>query len=91
MDLATAKRKLTNALGEYCSTYWNTLRQWYKQKITKADFDDQARLLLGESNIHHHNEFLFAILAKCQATHPLPEQSSSAGRRLSLHHYTETV
>ena len=35
-------------------------------KITKEDFDAKAKGLLGESNVHLHNEFLFAILVKCQ-------------------------
>ena len=26
----------------------------------------KAKALLGESNVHLHNEFLFAILVKCQ-------------------------
>lgn len=35
-------------------------------QISKDDFDTKARSLLGEGNLHLHNEFLFAILVKCQ-------------------------
>ncbi|XP_062515062.1 transcriptional adapter 1-like isoform X2 [Corticium candelabrum] len=53
MDVVTARRQLAEVLGERCSTYWSTLRQWYKHKITKSEFDDQARALLGEQNGSH--------------------------------------
>ena len=40
-------------------------------QITKESFDSKAKTLLGESNVHLHNEFLFAILVKCQTgDHP---------------------
>ena len=40
-------------------------------QITKEGFDSKAKTLLGESNVHLHNEFLFAILVKCQTgDHP---------------------
>ena len=35
-------------------------------QIAKEDFDSKAKVLLGEDNVHLHNEFLFAILVKCQ-------------------------
>ena len=35
-------------------------------QIAKEDFDTKARGLLGDDNVHLHNEFLFAILVKCQ-------------------------
>ena len=37
-----------------------------RAQIAKEEFDAKARLLLGDSNIQLHNEFLFAILVKCQ-------------------------
>ena len=42
-------------------------------QITKEDFDSKAKGLLGESNVHLHNEFLFAILVKCQTGTALQE------------------
>ena len=35
-------------------------------QISKDDFDSKAKALLGEGNVSLHNEFLFAILVKCQ-------------------------
>lgn len=35
-------------------------------QIAKEDFDSKAKALLGDGNVHLHNEFLFAILVKCQ-------------------------
>lgn len=35
-------------------------------QIAKEEFDTKARVLLGDGNIQLHNEFLFAILVKCQ-------------------------
>eukprot|EP00118_Oscarella_pearsei_P004994 m.22185 g.22185 ORF g.22185 m.22185 type:complete len:159 (+) comp28296_c0_seq8:14-490(+) len=66
MDIVVARQNLVASLGEDAQTYWMTLKLWYQQKITKREFDDKATLLLGDSNVQLHNEFLLAILAKCQ-------------------------
>ena len=51
-------------------------------QIAKEDFDTKAKALLGEGNINLHNEFLFAILVKCQTG-----LQPTAGRQLnSLSH-----
>ncbi|EDO43284.1 predicted protein, partial [Nematostella vectensis] len=71
-DLTSARRQLMEALGESSQTYWNLMKLWYKQKIGKDDFDAQARQCLGTDNIHFHNTFLLAILAKCQALGATP-------------------
>lgn len=67
VDVETARRKLLEALGEYAEKYWSNMKSWYKQKISKDDFDMQAFELLGPGKINYHNEFIIAILAKCQA------------------------
>jgi hypothetical protein len=36
------------------------------QQITKDEFDSEAKYLMGENNIQLHNDFLFAMLVKCQ-------------------------
>lgn len=67
VDLSVARRKLGEALGDFFQTYWSNMKLWYKQKISKEEFDAQAKKCLGNDNLHFHNEFLLAILAKCQA------------------------
>lgn len=79
-----------------CS-YWANLKLWFKQKISKEEFDIEARRLLAQENgkfpgnatcfadiirkkkeftfprfppfsvtVHVHNDFLLAILTRCQ-------------------------
>ncbi|XP_031569678.1 transcriptional adapter 1-like [Actinia tenebrosa] len=71
-DLATCRRQLMEALGDNSETYWNMMKLWYKQKIGKDELDTQATQCLGNNNIHFHNNFLLAILAKCQALGQTP-------------------
>ena len=66
-DLEKARRRLIDALRDKSSKYWELMKSWYKRRISKDDFDNKARLLLGEEGIQLHNEFLFAILVKCQS------------------------
>lgn len=44
-------------------------------QITKDEFDSKAKYLMGENNIQLHNDFLFAMLVKCQtggiSPHPI--------------------
>lgn len=64
-DLEQKKALLCDALKEKTTLYWELMKNWYKQKITKDDFDKKARNLLGDSGIHLHNDFLFSMLIKC--------------------------
>lgn len=50
------------------SLFYNS---WFQ--ITKDEFDSKAKYLMGENNIQLHNDFLFAMLVKCQ-TGSLPPQ-----------------
>lgn len=71
-DLDSVKIKLAEALKDKIQKYWELMKSWYRRKITKEEFDLKAKSLFGESNVHLHNEFLFAILVKCQAgAHPI--------------------
>ncbi|KAJ7372296.1 Transcriptional adapter 1 [Desmophyllum pertusum] len=72
VDLSVARRQLGEALGDSSRTYWNNMKLWYKQKISKEEFDAQAKKCLGNDNLHFHNDFLLAILAKCQALGSTP-------------------
>lgn len=65
-DLDVAKKRLAEALKDSASKYWELMKNWCRRKIAKEEFDTKARSLLGDGNIQLHNEFLFAILVKCQ-------------------------
>jgi len=77
VDVETARKKLLEALGEYKEKYWTNMKLWYKQKITKDDFDMQAFELLGPGKINYHNEFIMSILARCQALAAAPATPST--------------
>lgn len=54
MDLVSCKKNLSNALGDEMKTFP------VKILITKHE-------MLGENTVHLHNQFLLAILGKCQS------------------------
>ncbi|MEQ2193028.1 Transcriptional adapter 1 [Xenoophorus captivus] len=65
-ELEIAKKNLTDAIGDNVKHYWANLKLWFKQKISKEEFDVEARRLLPQENVHIHNDFLLAILTRCQ-------------------------
>ncbi|KAK7095189.1 hypothetical protein V1264_006634 [Littorina saxatilis] len=67
LDLIAARKSLTDELGESSIVYFQNLASWFKKKTSKEDFDLQARRLLKSDAVHLHNEFLLAIIAKCQS------------------------
>ncbi|KAL5257391.1 hypothetical protein ACHWQZ_G012362 [Mnemiopsis leidyi] len=69
ISLVQPKENLENILGSNSSQYWKTTRLWYKSQISKDEFNKVAKELLGETNIHVHNEFVLALLLKCQQSH----------------------
>nr|XP_020474009.1 transcriptional adapter 1 [Monopterus albus] len=86
-ELEIAKKNLTDAIGDNVKHYWANLKLWFKQKISKEEFDIEARRLLAQENVHIHNDFLLAILTRCQiiistpeGTGPLQWQSGSASK-----------
>eukprot|EP00093_Oithona_nana_P005681 05681.XXX_218602_219618_1 [CDS] Oithona nana genome sequencing. len=66
IELNSARRKLQNALGDDHKIYFSQLRSWFRKRCTKEEFDVEAKKLLSADNAHLHNEFLLAILNKCQ-------------------------
>ncbi|KAB7502550.1 Transcriptional adapter 1, partial [Armadillidium nasatum] len=64
--LNQSRKWLINALGDKKDTYFSYMKQWFRMKVTKEEFDSNARTLLPLESIHLHNEFLLAILTKCQ-------------------------
>ncbi|MBN3314978.1 TADA1 protein, partial [Atractosteus spatula] len=76
-ELEAAKKNLSEALGENLKQYWANLKLWFKQKISKEEFDLEARRLLSPGNVHFHNDFLLAILTRCQIMVSTPEGPGS--------------
>ncbi|KAG8132907.1 putative Transcriptional adapter 1-like protein [Naja naja] len=76
-ELEVAKKNLSEALGENVKQYWANLKLWFKQKISKEEFDLEARRLLTQDNVHFHNDFLLAILTRCQILVSAPEGAGS--------------
>ena len=66
IELSSARKKLQNVLGEGQTLYFGHLKNWFRKRISKENFDIEARKLLAKENAHLHNEFLLAILNKCQ-------------------------
>ncbi|KAG5285431.1 hypothetical protein AALO_G00003280 [Alosa alosa] len=75
-ELEIAKKNLTDAIGDNVKHYWANLKLWFKQKISKEEFDIEARRLLAQDNVHVHNDFLLAILTRCQIIVSTPEGGS---------------
>ncbi|XP_029929928.1 transcriptional adapter 1 [Myripristis murdjan] len=76
-ELEIAKKNLTDAIGDNVKHYWANLKLWFKQKISKEEFDIEARRLLAQDNVHVHNDFLLAILTRCQIIASTPEGAGS--------------
>ncbi|ESN94503.1 hypothetical protein HELRODRAFT_185117 [Helobdella robusta] len=66
-ELSMAQSSLSDFLGSDMKIYLNLLKSWFKKKISKQDFDLEARNLLCSDSIHLHNNFLLLLLAKCQS------------------------
>uniref|UniRef100_A0A2P2I5B9 Transcriptional adapter 1-like n=1 Tax=Hirondellea gigas TaxID=1518452 RepID=A0A2P2I5B9_9CRUS len=65
-SLNSCKKMLVEALGDQQTSYFLQMKDWFRGKVTKEQFDSNARDLLPSSTVHLHNEFLLAILTKCQ-------------------------
>ncbi|KAJ8042065.1 Transcriptional adapter 1 [Holothuria leucospilota] len=66
-ELEVARKNLCDVLGDKVNDYWTLVKNWYRQKHTKEEFDNEARKLFSGDNLHYHNDFIVAILTKCQA------------------------
>lgn len=76
-ELETARKNLCDILGEKVTDYWTVVKNWYRQKLTKEEFDNEARKIFPGEKIHYHNDFIVAILTKCQMLTSKTESSSS--------------
>jgi len=77
-SLTDAKRELERALGpDEFKKYLQLLRKWFSQKLTKEQFDSQARKLIGKDKLRFHNEFFVTILSKCNVQFGAPSSAAS--------------
>ncbi|XP_018014163.1 transcriptional adapter 1 [Hyalella azteca] len=74
--LYNCKKKLVEALGDDHVKYFLYMKDWFRGKVTKEHFDSNARDLLKDSDVYLHNEFLLAILTKCQLFSSTPPPSN---------------
>nr|CAG4644496.1 EOG090X0LUS [Lepidurus arcticus] len=67
LDVNITRQRLLVILGDDSKKYFSTLRAWFSLKLTKEDFDREAKKLIPPNLVHLHNDFLLAILGKCQS------------------------
>lgn len=79
IELNSARRKLCQALGEKQKDYFTHMKAWFRKRITKEEFDVEARKLLATEQGHLHNEFFLAILNKCQTLASFQPSPSTVG------------
>ncbi|XP_059060273.1 transcriptional adapter 1-like [Achroia grisella] len=88
--LNVVRRKLNEALGETSSKYFNNMKQWFRMKLTKEEFDSEARAMLSSDQVHYHNEFLLALLNKveglAEASLTIAQEKASSHNRNSRRH-----
>ncbi|KAH9641573.1 hypothetical protein HF086_017097 [Spodoptera exigua] len=88
--LNIARRKLNDVLGEKSTKYFNHMKQWFRMKLTKEEFDAEARKLLSTDQVHYHNEFLLALLNKveglAEASISIAQEKASSHNRNSRRH-----
>ena len=65
-ELCSSREKLFAVLGEQQGKYLEHLNSWFSSKSSKEQFDAEARKLLTSQHTSLHNQFLLAILNKCQ-------------------------
>eukprot|EP00240_Pyramimonas_obovata_P011186 CAMPEP_0118947434 /NCGR_PEP_ID=MMETSP1169-20130426/46007_1 /TAXON_ID=36882 /ORGANISM="Pyramimonas obovata, Strain CCMP722" /LENGTH=135 /DNA_ID=CAMNT_0006893643 /DNA_START=361 /DNA_END=764 /DNA_ORIENTATION=- len=70
IDIVSMKEKLLQDLGANAEEYWNLLKAFINVKLTKLEFDEQVPGVLGEANIHRHNEFIYAIIRNAHNAEP---------------------
>lgn len=79
-DLSQAQKKLAEFLGDYMTDYYSLLKSWFKGKLSKHEFDLQARNLISHDSINLHNNFLLTLLTKCGNFDPSMEDTGTEGR-----------
>lgn len=68
-----AKEALVLGLGDNWERYRGNMKNWFRNRWTKEEFDSESRKILTPDKLHLHNQFLLALLNKIDAFAP-PEQ-----------------
>ncbi|CAK1551657.1 unnamed protein product [Leptosia nina] len=88
--LSSARRKLNEVLGDKSTKYYNHMKQWFRMKLTKEEFDMEARSMLSSEQIHYHNDFLLALLNKveglAETSITIAQEKASSHNRNSRRH-----
>ena len=66
-ELSSSRQKLFSVLGEHRAKYLEHLNSWFSSKSSKEQFDAETTKLLTSRYFSLHNQFLLAILNKCQS------------------------
>lgn len=72
-ELNAARKTLSEFLGSEIKIYYSYMKLWFSGETTKEEFDIAARNLLQPDGIRIHNDFLLAILNRCD----IPSEPSS--------------
>eukprot|EP01137_Pigoraptor_chileana_P015162 Opistho-2@70763 len=78
VDIVEIKNRLNGVLGDHSASYWESLRNFTRARLTKGELDKRAKACLGDSNVSLHNEFIRAILVNAQSTQPPPDDKENA-------------
>ncbi|KAH8285802.1 hypothetical protein KR018_008706 [Drosophila ironensis] len=62
-----AKEALVVALGDNWDRYRTNMKQWFRARWSKEEFDAESRKILSPDKLHLHNQFLLALLNKIDA------------------------
>lgn len=73
-ELCLAKQNLFDCLGSNFKCYLSLLRSWFRNHLSKEEFDFEARKLFTNSNVSKHNAFLLALFSRCQDLSSLDNQ-----------------
>ncbi|KAJ8686239.1 hypothetical protein QAD02_022033 [Eretmocerus hayati] len=63
-ELNIARKTLIASLGENAKLYFEKMKLWFQMKTTKEEFDNEARSIMTEDQVHLHNEFLLCLFNK---------------------------
>ncbi|EDV99380.1 transcriptional adapter 1 [Drosophila grimshawi] len=64
------KEALALALGDNWERYRANMKNWFRNRWTKEEFDCESRKIMTPDKLHLHNQFLLALLNKIDAFAP---------------------
>ncbi|CAO1637921.1 unnamed protein product [Parajaminaea phylloscopi] len=79
------KAKLATALGSNGKRYWDALLQFCTAKISRDEFETEARDCLRVEDVHLHNALVLGILYNASSAVPGPSSSRGSYNALPSH------